>query len=326
MQNALITGATGFIGFELARNLAAAGIRPRLMVRRHGRAALLRPLDAELIQADLTSEPSLRRATEGVDTVFHLGARATFESYRKLRDTNVLGSQRLMRAAIDSGIERFVFASSLFVHGSQQEPITAHTEPSPALGYGVAKLEAERSLETMADDAGISFATVRLPHVYGAQSLLFGQLRKGLVIFPGRMTNEFALLHVRDAARLLIAVARQGWTGASAVADRRPADWIEFFDTVSELYPRFRLIRIPQVVGHLGARALSPFLYFRSRPTLYASDTVTGFNLNLPVDPTLIWSDLGIEPAYPTIHEGIQAALDDSLQFRWCHPVLDRVG
>jgi uncharacterized protein YbjT (DUF2867 family) len=49
MQRVLVTGATGFIGYELARQLAMVGLRPRLMVRPLSRGALLEPFDAEIV-------------------------------------------------------------------------------------------------------------------------------------------------------------------------------------------------------------------------------------------------------------------------------------
>jgi dihydroflavonol-4-reductase len=57
----LVTGATGFIGFEVARQLSQRGFKPRLLVRRPLRAAMLASLNAELIQGDLESPRSLER-------------------------------------------------------------------------------------------------------------------------------------------------------------------------------------------------------------------------------------------------------------------------
>lgn len=322
----LVTGATGFIGFELTRQLSALGCRPRVMVRRAGRAALLGGFDAEPVFADLHSEPGLRRALADTDTVFHLAARATFESYAKVRPSIVDGSVRLMEAAIDAGVRRFVYASSLFVHDSQSAPITAATVPNPQLDYGRAKWEAEQRLAEMAARAGMTFASIRLPHTYGAQSLLFDQIRRGLVVFPGDLSGECAHLHVSDAARALIAVAERGWSGVSPIGDEAGATWGEFFDVVHAFYPRFRLVRVPRRLAMLGAAMLEPLHLLRSSPTLNTSGTVRGFNLNLPVDARPLWRELGLRPEYPSIAAGIPAALDDYVRFRWRHPVLDRAA
>ena len=60
-----------------------------------------------------------------------------------------------------------------------------------------------------------------------------------------------------------------------------------------------------------------------SRPSLYTPDTVVGWNLRLPVEIGLLWRQLGLRPIYPTISEGLPAALDDSVAFRWRHPLTD---
>ena len=324
MRRVLVTGATGFIGFELAKQLSSLGLHPRLLVRRPQRAALLSSLDAEPVHGDLESPSSLRRAVTGIDTVFHLGARASFESYRRLRPTTVDGSVSLMRAAAAAGVKSFVFASSLFVHGSQDAPIDATTPPDPALGYGRAKQEAEIRLTGLADEAGIALGNIRLPHVYGSHSVLFEQIRRGLAIFPGSMTNQCGHLHVEDAARVLIEAGRQRWRGASPVADRHPADWREFFAIVREMDPRVMFVRLPQWMGYAGAAAAAPMLSLRTRPTLYTAGTVTGFNLNLPVSPDALWKELGTHPRYESVRQGIPAVLDSYIHFRWRHPLFDK--
>lgn len=324
MKRVLVTGATGFIGYEVAHQLCKQGLRPRLMVRRPSRGALFARLPADLVQGDLSRPATLTRAVEGVDTVIHLGARATFEPYARLRKINVEGTDRLMEASIDAGVERFVFASSMFVYGSVDSPVTPDTKPIPELDYGRAKLEAEGRLREVAGHAGIQLASVRLPHVYGPQSILFHQIRAGLTMFPGSMKNEFSHLHVEDAARALIAVAEQGWTGESVVSDYQSVSWVEFFDVLRAYYPRFHLLRVPAWFAHMGATALAPLLRLRGGPTMYTRDTIRGFNLHLPAQSGLLWSDLGIEPQHKSIYEGVPAALDGSLHFRWRNPVFDR--
>jgi nucleoside-diphosphate-sugar epimerase len=323
MKNVLVTGGTGFIGVELVRHLAEAGLRPRLLVRRPHRAALLASLDVDLVAGDLATPRNLERAVDGVDTVFHLGGRASFESYRRLKPTIVDGTLRLASAAAAAGVEHFVFASSLFVYGDQDRPITAATPAGPRMAYGRAKLESEAGLARISSATGMTVANLRFPHVYGPQSILFDQVRSGLAIFPGGMSNRCGQLHVEDAARILMAVGESRWTGTSPVADDDSVTWTEYFDVLGSLYPQYRLITLPRWFGYAGAVVLEPILSRRSRPTLYTKDTVVGFNLNVPVAPRLVWDDLGLEPRYPTIASGIPAVLDGYLRFRWRHPLLD---
>jgi dihydroflavonol-4-reductase len=117
-QEVLVTGATGFIGIEVSRQLAEQGMRPRLMVRRPVRGLMLRSLDADIMQADIRSPRSLRRRMSGVDTVIHLGARAAFEAYSKLYRSIVAGSLNLMQTAIAAGVSTFVYGGSLMVYNT----------------------------------------------------------------------------------------------------------------------------------------------------------------------------------------------------------------
>ncbi len=319
----LVTGATGFIGYAVAHALVRRGLRPRLMVRRPERGRLLSHLEADFVYGNLLRPESLARAVEGVDTVFHLAARATFESYDRLRPTIVDGSAELMKAATRAGVKRFVFASSLLVYGSTDSEIDASTPTRPQIGYGKAKVEAEESLRREASP-DMELAILRLPHVYGARSFLFDQLKKGFLLFPGSGENVYSHLHVDDAADLLVEVAARGWTGTSPVADDDPSTWNGFFSVLDEYYPAMRLLQLPSSLAIAGATVLEAALAWRKRPTLYTSDTVRGWLLNLPVRRGLVWQDLGLEPRYSSIDTGIPASLDEAVSFRWLHTTADR--
>jgi nucleoside-diphosphate-sugar epimerase len=323
MDIVLVTGATGFIGYEVARQLSERGIKPRLLVRRPFRGMILKSLDAELVQGDLMQAESLKRALAGIDTVIHLGALAAFISYRLVRPSIVDGSRNLMEAARRNGVRQFVYGGSLLVYRSQTEPIAQTTPASPVLGYGRAKLEAEQMLAAMAAESGMAFASLRLPHTYGARSLLFEEARKGRIFFPGRGDNEYAHLSVSDAARALIRAAETGLNGVMVVADNMPCSWNQLFETARTYYPRLRITRIPKPLALLGTALLDIVHLPVSRPHLYSVDAVRSWNLNLPVETGTLARRLAIEPLYPSILEGIPAVLDESISFCWRHSMKD---
>jgi uncharacterized protein YbjT (DUF2867 family) len=317
----LVTGGTGFIGFEVVRRLVALGLRPRVMVRRETRAPLLNGLDVELVHGDLGSAPSLTRAADGMDAVIHLAGRATFESYDRLRPTLVDGTARLAAACAEADVGHIVFGSSVFVHDGSA-PVDEHTPVRPQLDYGRAKVAAEQVLASAADAGGPTVAAIRLPHVYGPQSALFGLVRRRVVLFPGRGENHFAQLHVADAARVLVAAALDHWTGTAPVADADDVTWNAFFDVLTTFAPGVRLVRVPSTLATGVAAVVGPLLG-RLGPTLLSVDTVRGWNLELPVTGTSLWRDLGLEPVHASVVTGIPATLDAAVAFRWRHSVSD---
>jgi nucleoside-diphosphate-sugar epimerase len=323
VQNVLVTGTTGFIGIEVSRQLARKGLHPRLMVRRPERERMLRKLGAEIIQADLHRLESLDRSLNGIDTVIHLGARATFEPYARVHPSIVTGSLNLMQAAIKAGAKTFVFASTLLVYGDSEDPIDQNTQPSPMSGYGRAKLEAEQRLAKIAADAGINFVSLRMAHVYGAHSLLFDRIRHGQIFLPGKGDNLFAHIHIFDAARALIQAAENGRTGIWVVADELSCTWNHFFEILQTYHPRLRVTHVPRIIAHVGTKILSVFFKLTAQANPYPSGAISCWNLRMAVVPGTLRQSIGLEPKFPTIHKGIPDVLDDAISLYWLPSNLD---
>lgn len=305
----LVTGASGFIGYEVARQLSFGGYRPRLMTRRLGDDCEICHFDADFVMADLTHPESLRPAVKNVDGIIHLGARATFESYATLKPSILDGSVALMEAAIEAGVKHFVYSSSLLVYGNAAPLVNADTEADPVLDYGRIKVDTEQRLSEMAASAGISFAALRLPHVYGIRDLYFSQLRAGRLILPGLGKNIYTHLHVNDAAAAMIACAEQAYSGILPFGDRLPSTWAAFLRVARAYFPGARVIRTPQWLALFLTAMLTPFRRIRPNSGLETPGAVLTYNFNLAVDPNLLWNDIGLVPQYATIFEGIPAAI-----------------
>ena len=306
-MNLLVTGASGFIGREVVRRLSTGSCRPRLMLRGLCDSRDICHFDADFVLGDLREPESLRQAVKGMDGIIHLGARATFESYDTLRPSILDGSLALMEAAVAAGVRRFVYSSSLLVYSENAFVVDAQTPVRPVLDYGRIKVEAENRLAQMAENAGIRFAALRLPHVYGADDLYFQQLRAGRLILPGRGNNVYTHLHVSDAAAALIACVEQGYAGITPVGDRLPSTWAEFLKVVRQYLPAARVLVLPRRLALLAAFLLTPFRRFRPYPGLETPGAVRSYNFNIAVKPDLLWKDLGLPLRYPTIHEGVSA-------------------
>ncbi len=308
----LLTGASGFIGQEVAAQLATGNCRPNFMIRQAGDDCDICHLEADFVLADLRDPASLRQAVKGVDGIIHLAARATFESYEVLKPSILDGSVALMKAGIEAGIRSFVYSSSLLVYSGTRSVVDQRTPAKPVLDYGRIKVQTEQRLSEIAAAAGISFAALRLPHVYGANDLYFSQLRAGRLILPGLGNNTYTHLHVADAAAAIIACARQGYSGILPCGDRLPSTWNTFLEVVRQYYPDAKVIRLPRWLALLSTTLLTPFRRFRRNPGLETPAAVRTYNFNLAVDPNLLWKDIGLAPQYPTIFEGIPAAVAES--------------
>ena len=308
----LVTGASGFIGYEVSRQLAIQGFQPRLMIRQAGDDCEICHFNANIVMADLRHPHSLKDAVEGVDGIIHLAARATFESYQTLKPSILDGSLALMRAGVEAGISSFVYSSSLLVYSGTTDMVDSRTEVKPVLDYGRIKVETEQRLKEMADAAGIAFAALRLPHVYGLRDLYFRQLQSGRLILPGLGHNIYTHLHVSDAAAAIIACAEQAYNGITPLGDRQPSTWVTFLRIARQFYPEARVLAVPQWLGLMATFMLTPFRSIRPHPGMETPGAVRTYNFNLAVDPDALWKDIGVAPQYPTIFEGIPAAVEST--------------
>ncbi|HXN97951.1 MAG TPA: hopanoid-associated sugar epimerase [Candidatus Acidoferrales bacterium] len=111
----LVTGATGFVGSHVARQLVSAGQSVRALVRRRSNLEALAGLDLEYFEGDLRDAGSLERAMRGVRRVFHVAADYRLWTPRpeEIYENNVEGTRKLLAAAQDAGVERIVYTSTV---------------------------------------------------------------------------------------------------------------------------------------------------------------------------------------------------------------------
>jgi dihydroflavonol-4-reductase len=134
-MKACVTGAAGFIGSHVVRQLALSGAEVRAMHLPHEdlrNLSNLSGLDVELVPGDVTDAASVRRAVAGCDRVFHLAAIYALWLPRpgRMREVNVSGTRNVLEASLAAGVERVVYTSSIAVFGGQG-PTRDATEESP---------------------------------------------------------------------------------------------------------------------------------------------------------------------------------------------------
>lgn len=120
-MRAFVTGGTGFIGERVARKLRARDDEVVALVRSPEKAEILRAIGAELVRGDLGDHAALRRGLDGADACFHVagGYRVgvSAEGCEEMRVANVLGTRAVIDAAVDAGVKRIVYVSTVNVFG-----------------------------------------------------------------------------------------------------------------------------------------------------------------------------------------------------------------
>ena len=208
----LVTGASGFVGAALLRRLGADS---RWTVRATSRKP---PATTDFVEwvtgPDLAPEADWRPLLVAVDVVVHLAAkvhvmesasRAGGEEYHRV---NVLGTLRLAEQAVTAGVRRFVFLSSVKVHGESGH-FDEGSAMAPADAYGASKRDGEDGLRDLARRTALEVVIIRAPLVYGPrvkanfQSLVTA-VRRGRILPLGSITNRRSLVGVDNLADLIV--------------------------------------------------------------------------------------------------------------------------
>ena len=162
----------------------------------------------------------------GVSTVIHLAADASTLKGGDYNATNVDLPLEVLEASAKAGVRRFVFVSSIFVHGrSAAEPLTPDAPFAPEDGYARSKVDAEHMLTRRSAELGLHLVVVRPPLVYGAEARnTLARLRKLVARrMPrpfGRATGKRSMIAVNNLVDCLLAVAKAD----TAIACILPAD------------------------------------------------------------------------------------------------------
>lgn len=254
MSSYLVSGVAGFIGSHLADRLLREGHHvigidcftdgyPRWIKQQNTDALRSHPLftfiEADLLDLDLpallrgdlplhgeTSEAADRQAA-GVNAIFHLAAQAGvrtswgdgFDIYTR---NNILATQRLLEAARDSAVKRFVYASSSSVYGDAETfPTPEEVIPRPVSPYGVTKLAGEHLCLLYEHNYGVPAVVLRFFTVFGPRQrpdmafhkFILALLTEGEIVVygDGEQTRDFT--YVEDTVDGIVRAALAGPAG-----------------------------------------------------------------------------------------------------------------
>jgi len=226
MNTVLITGASSFLGYHVAKRLTASGVRPRVLELPGSNLAVLDGLDVDRCSGDLSDPAAVRAACAGADTLLHLAFKVSVGGgaglLEEMRRINIAGTTSLLQAAAAAGVTRAVAAGSALAVGVNRtaSPLdeTAswdrHAFPLP---YANIRRDAEMAALALASPR---FAVVTVCPAFtlgpddpvGApankliERLISGKLRFTLPV-------GFACLDVRDFADGMVRAAERGRSG-----------------------------------------------------------------------------------------------------------------
>ena len=281
MKPTLITGATGFIGWHVARKLLDRGHGVRALVRNPSR---LRELEgAEPVCGDLRDRDSLARAVEGCGVVFHLAAdyRLWTREPEEMFRSNVDGTRSLLETACNAGVERFIYTSTVGCIGvpadglgDEDVPIGLEQMSGP---YKRSKFLAER---VALEFAGRGFPVVIVNPTAPVGDHDFKPTPTGKIVvdfvrgaMPGFLDTGLNVVDVRDVAEGHLAACERGRAGERYILGAENLTLHQIFDVLAKISGRKApKLRIPYVMAYAAGMA----------STAWAG--VTGHEPHVPLD------------------------------------------
>ena len=224
----LITGASSFIGQHVTLSAVNAGISVIGTYRNRNEAihALNSPPDApELVQLDICDPDSFEKLSGRIDAIIHIAAISDYigASNDTLIQTNIIGTNNVLKYALKKGIHRIIYTSSMSVYGQiSTDSIDTNTEISNPDVYGTTKYAGERLLASAERD--VSSVSLRLPGVLGrgaSRSFIPSVCQKLLFDQPVTIFNEKAffnnVVYINDLCRFIFQIIdNSSWNGFHA--------------------------------------------------------------------------------------------------------------
>jgi nucleoside-diphosphate-sugar epimerase len=260
----LVTGATGFIGGRIARQLIAAGHRVVTLAREPSRAEDLARLGAQVHAGDITDRDSLRAPMRGVDGVFHVAAwyRVGARDHSMARRINVDGTRHVLETMREQGVPRGVYTSTLAVFGDThgRMPAEDYVYAGPHLSeYDATKWAAHHEVAIPMMREGLPLTIVQPGVVYGpgdtssVRQTLLQYLGRRLPLLPAG--TEFCWAHVDDVAHAHVLAMERGRAGECYIIAGERRSLIEAMRMAERMtgVPAPRLVASPGVLRAMAA-------------------------------------------------------------------------
>jgi dihydroflavonol-4-reductase len=257
-RQALVTGASGFVGSAVTRQLIARGWRVRVLLRPTSDRRNVDDLPVEIAQGALEDAASLRAALAGCSHLFHVAAdyRLWVRDPEAMFRANVGGTQMLMECALDAGLQRVVYTSSVATlgivgqGGSADE--TTPSEFADMIGpYKQSKFRAEEAVRRLVAERGLPAIIVNPSTPVGPRDIkptptgrLIVEAASGKM--PGFVDTGLNLVHVEDVAIGNVLAAERGRIGERYILGGENLSLAEILAAVADLSGRRKpWLRLP---------------------------------------------------------------------------------
>lgn len=320
-MKALVTGAGGFLGGAIARQLLSRGDSVRSLSR--GRYPELDALGIEQVQGDIGDAQAAERACEGMEVVFHVAAKVgLWGKYQEFYQSNVVGTRNILEGCLKAGVGRLVFTGSPSVVFDGRD-VAGVDESAPYAGrfdsyYSRTKAISE-DMALSADGERLAVVSLRPHLVWGPGDRhiaprIIAQARAGKLrriagydkLVDTTYIDDAARAHVLAAARLAAAPSIGGKAYFLSQGDPRPIwEIVNGILAAADLPPVER--SVPRLVARaaaLGYEAAYRGLGLKAEPPL-TRFLVTQLTTAHWFDISAAKRDLGYEPAV-TIAEGLR--------------------
>ena len=253
----MVTGATGFVGSAVLRQLLAAGHNVRALVRPNSDCRNLTGLPVEIVNGDVRDRQSLDRAMAGCSTLFHVAADYRLWVFKpdEMYETNAIGTRNVMLAAMDAGIKRVVYTSSVATlgftrNGSPADEDTPVSFKDMIGHYKRSKFMAEAEVKRLADEQGLPVVIVNPSTPIGPRDVKPTPTGRIIVDaasgrMPAYVDTGLNLVHVDDVAIGHLLALERGKLGERYILGACNMSLGEIFSAVATFAgrnpPRIRL-------------------------------------------------------------------------------------
>ena len=319
----LITGATGFIGGRIARQLVGVGHEVVALVRTPSRAGNLEKLGVSLFPGDITDKESMRAPMTGVDGVFHIAAwyKIGANDSHVAEAINVQGTRNVLELMRELGSPKGVYTSTLAVFSDTQGKVVDETyrHKGPWLSeYDRTKWMAHYEVADPMIKDGLPLVIVQPGMVYGpgdegpAHDIFVQYLRRRLFVSPRK--TAFCWGHVEDTARGHLLAMQRGKPGESYIIAGPPRSLISVLKLAEEitgvpaprLHPRSWVLKAASaLMGVIGRLVPLPPSYTAEYLRVSAGATYLGTNAKAK-------QDLGF--TVRPLEEGLRETLEYEMQ------------